>query len=50
MKKKIFDAMMNATSAHSAALQRLGLTKWQVRDHSPIHRLLVYITFKLAPT
>lgn len=50
MKKKMFETLMKAKSAHSAALQRLGFTKWQVRDYSPIHRLLVYITFKLAPT
>lgn len=50
MKKKMFETLMKAKSAHSAALQRLGLSKWFIRDYSPIHRLLVYAAFKLAPT
>lgn len=48
MKEKMFILVMKAKSAHSAALQRLGLSKWFIRDYSPIHRLLVYVAFKLA--
>lgn len=48
MKKKVFEIVMKAKSAHSAALQKLGLSKWFIRDHSPIHHLLTVAAFKLA--
>lgn len=49
MKNKLFHLVMKAKSAHSAALQALGFSKWAVRDHSPIHALLVKLPFHLAP-
>lgn len=48
MKKTMFETLMKAKAAHSTALQKLGFTKWQIRDHSPIHHLLTYITFRMA--
>ena len=44
----MFETVMKIKNAHSAALQALGFSKWFIRDHSPIHRLLVYVAFKLA--
>lgn len=46
----MFETVMKIKNAHSAALQRLGLSKWFIRNYSPIHRLLVYVAFKLSPT
>lgn len=48
MKKKMFEFTMAAKSNHSAMLQSLGFSKWFIRDHSPIHKLLTHISFKLA--
>lgn len=48
MKKQMFETLMKAKSAHSAALQALGFSKWFIRDHSPIHKLLTSVSFKLA--
>lgn len=48
MKKQMFEILMKAKAAHSAALQKLGFSKWFIRDHSPIHKLLTTATFKLA--
>lgn len=48
MKNKMFKAAMYLMNAHSAALQALGFSKWDIRDHSPIHSLIVLIAFKLS--
>lgn len=48
MKKKLFEIVMKMKSSHSAALQALGFSKWFIRDHSPIHKLLTSVSFKLA--
>lgn len=48
VKKKMFEIVMKAKSAHSAALQALGFSKWAIRDRSPIHHLLTVAAFKLA--
>lgn len=48
MKRKAFEATMKLMSAHSAALQALGFSKWDVRDYSPVHALLVKIAFHLS--
>lgn len=48
MKRKLFMLTMSAVNAHSAALQAIGFTKWQVRDLNPIHRLLVSIASALV--
>ena len=48
MKNKMFKIVMKMMAAHSAALQALGFSKWAVRDHSPIHTLLVKVAFHLG--
>ena len=48
MKEKMFKLTMKAKSAHSAALQALGFSKWFIRDHSPVHALLTKVAFHLA--
>ena len=48
MKNKMFQIVMKMMAAHSAALQALGFSKWAVRDHSPIHTLLVKMAFHLG--
>lgn len=48
MKSKMFKAAMYLMNAHSAGLQALGFSKWDIRDHSPIHKLIVLIAFKLS--
>lgn len=48
MKTMMYKTVMNAKSAHSALLQSLGFSKWFIRDHSPIHKLLTTAAFKLA--
>lgn len=48
MRRKAFEAVMKLMGAHSAALQALGFSKWDVRDHSPVHALLVKVAFHLS--
>ncbi len=48
MKAKLFKIVMKMKSDHSAALQALGFSKWAIRDHSPIHKVLTIVAFKLA--
>lgn len=44
----MFKAIMKIKSAHSALLQSVGFSKNFIRDHSPIHKLLTSVAFKLA--
>lgn len=48
MKEKMFKTVMKMVDRHSAALQSLGFSKWFVRDHSLIHRSLVYVAYRLS--
>lgn len=48
MRKALFTVAMKAINAHSALLQAIGYTKWQVRDYSPLHHVLVAIASALA--
>lgn len=44
----MFKLTMKLMSAHSAMLQSLGFSKQQVRDYSPVHRLLSLLAFNLC--
>lgn len=44
-KKSMFYALMWLKDRHSAFLQSLGLSKWAVRDYSPVHLILVKLAF-----
>ena len=48
MRRKAFEIVMGLMDAHSAALQALEVSKWDVRDHSPVHALLVKFAFYLS--
>lgn len=46
MKKgHLFSAIMRLIDKHSAFLQSHGWSKWAVRDHSPVHAVLVKLAF-----
>lgn len=44
----MFEKVMNVKARHSAALQRLGFSKWTVRNYSPVDRLLTYVAYRLV--
>ena len=48
MTTTIFNTTMKLQAAHSALLQKLGFSKWFIRDYSPLHSLLVKVNFNLA--
>ena len=45
--KKLFVILMHVKSAHSVALQMLGIEKAVARS-TPIHKLLTYVTYRIA--
>lgn len=44
-KKSMFYTLMWLKDKHSAFLQSHGWSKWAVRDHSPVHAVLVKLAF-----
>lgn len=41
MKLKIYHIIMRLMDAHSAVLQSFGVSKWDIRDYSIVHAILV---------